>query len=526
MKILSQEQIYEADRQTLSREGISGEMLMERAATRVFEWIHDRLRGAPTHIHVFCGIGNNGGDGLVVARHLQDHGYPVTVYVVKYSDYRSEDFLTNLKRLKDRDIWPNYLDSESTLPEIPATELVVDAVFGIGLNRPPAPWVRSLFETINDSGAFILSIDMPSGLFTDRVPGDIDSVLRANYLLTFGAPKLVFFLPETGRYIHRWEVLDIGLDRDFMNDVEAEYEFYGAGLTRSFYRPREWFSHKGTYGHTLILGGSHGKIGAVVLAARAALLSGTGLVTACVPGCGYIPLQAQAPEIMVWTTSGGEEHVDFPAETKGYTIGAGMGMGTSQTTARAFLEWLGQQQQPLLLDADALNILSGNIESLSTIPPESILTPHPGELRRLLGNWTDDFDKLEKAKGFTQAHKCVLLIKGAHTLILYQGRGYVNSSGNPGMATAGSGDVLSGMIAGLMAQGYPSLQAALMGVYLHGRAGDLMAAQTGYEALTATALLSGISMAFRELTGADSSDVNGSPDQNGRSSATPGEKDL
>ncbi len=524
MKILSQAQIYEADRQTLSREGISSEMLMERAATRVFEWIHDRLQGAPTQIHVFCGIGNNGGDGLVVARHLLDHGYHVTVYVVKYSDYRSEDFLSNLKRLKDRDVWPNYLDSESTIPEIPASELVVDAIFGIGLNRPPATWVGSLFRTLNKSGAFILSIDMPSGLFTDRVPGDTDAVIRANYLLTFGAPKLVFFLPETGRFIQRWEVLDIGLDSDYMDAVEAAFEYYGAGLTRSFYRPRERFSHKGTYGHTLILGGSHGKVGAVVLAARAALLSGSGLVTACVPGCGYIPLQTQAPEIMVWTTAGEEEHVELPSETAGYAMGAGMGMGTSQTTARAFLDWLGQQQQPVLLDADALNILSRNPESLSAIPPDSILTPHPGELRRLIGDWKDDFDKLEKARAFAVTHQCVLLIKGAHTLVLYQNRGYVNSSGNPGMATAGSGDVLSGMITGLMAQGYPSHQAALMGVYLHGRAGDLMAVQTGYEALTATAILSGISRAFRELSGADSREGTDSSNPDGGNDS-PGEKD-
>lgn len=523
MKILSQEQIYEADRQTLSREGITSEMLMERAATRVFEWIHHRLEGAPTRIHIFCGVGNNGGDGLVVARHLQDHGYQVTAYIVKYSDHRSADFLTNLKRLKDRNIWPDYLDSGSSLPEIPATDLVVDAVFGIGLNRPPAPWVGTLFQALNDSGAFILSIDMPSGLFTDRVPENPDAVVRANYLLTFGAPKLVFFLPQTGRFIERWEVLDIGLDPDYMRQVEVEYEFYGAGLVRSFYRPRERFSHKGTYGHALILGGSHGKIGAVALAARAGLYSGAGLVTACVPACGYIPLQAQVPEIMVWTTSGEVEHVDFPQETSGYSIGAGMGMGTSQTTARAFLQWLGHQQQPLLLDADALNILGRHPESLDQIPPGSILTPHPGELRRLIGDWKDDFEKLEKAREFAKARQCVLLIKGAHTLILYQGRGYVNSSGNPGMATAGSGDVLSGMIAGLMAQGYSPVEAALMGVYLHGRAGDLMVAQTGYEALTATAVLSGISMAFRELAGADYGDDAASPDPDDGGN-TPGEK--
>ena len=513
MKILTQEQLYQADRETLSREGIPSEALMERAATRVFDWIHHRLQGAPTHIHIFCGIGNNGGDGLVVARHLQQHGYHSTVYIVKYSEYRSDDFLTNLKRLKEEDIWPAYLDAGSPIPEIPPSDLVVDAVFGIGLNRPPASWVGALFGSLNASGAFILSIDMPSGLYMAAVPRDPEAVIRADYLLTFGAPKLVFFLPQTGSFIKRWEVLDIGLDRDFMANLEVENEFYGAGLVRAFYRPRERFSHKGTYGHALILGGSHGKIGAVALAARAALLSGAGLVTACVPNCGYVPLQAQLPEIMVWTTSGEEVHVEFPSETSGYVVGAGMGLGTSEATSRAFLDWLGRQKDPVLLDADALNILSQHPGSLKDIPPGSILTPHPGELRRLIGDWKDDFEKLEKAMEFSKSQGCVLLIKGAHTLIFYGGKGYVNSSGNPGMATAGSGDVLSGMITGLLAQGYAPLQAALMGVYLHGRAGDLIAAQTGYEALTATGLLSGISEAFRGLTAAFYGGSEDSPDR-------------
>ena len=514
MKILSQEQLYQADRETLAREGIPSEVLMERAATRVFEWLHHRLEGSPTHIHVFCGIGNNGGDGLVVARHLQQHGYHLTVYVVKYSEYRSPDFLTNLKRLKEEGIWPTYLDAASPVPEIPASDLVVDAVFGIGLNRPPAPWLGTLFRSLNDSGAFVLSIDMPSGLYMDRVPEDPKTVIRAGYLLTFGAPKLVFFLPQTGYFIGQWEVLDIGLDEDFMANLEVEYELYGGWSVRSFYRPRKRFSHKGTYGHVLVLGGSHGKIGAVALSARAALLSGAGLVTACVPNCGYIPLQSQVPEIMVWTTPGEQEHVEFPDQTEGYVTCAGMGLGTSHATSGAFVQWLERQKAPVLLDADALNILSQNPESLGAIPSDSILTPHPGELRRLIGDWKDDFEKLEKAMGFARAHGCVLLIKGAHTLVLYGGRGYVNSSGNPGMATAGSGDVLSGMITGLLAQGYPPLQATLMGVYLHGRAGDLIADQTGYEALTATGLLSGIPGAFLELTA--SPETNGTPpsDQN------------
>jgi hydroxyethylthiazole kinase-like uncharacterized protein yjeF len=215
---------------------------------------------------------------------------------------------------------------------------------------------------------------------------------------------------------------------------------------------------------------------------------------------------------MVWTTTGEEAHVDLPYETSGYVIGAGMGLGTSESTSSAFLHWLGRQKAPLLLDADALNILGSNPESFKEVPRDSILTPHPGELRRLIGPWKDDFEKLEKAREFAEAQGCVLLIKGAHTLVLYKGKGYVNSSGNPGMATAGSGDVLSGIITGLLAQGYSSLEAALMGVYLHGRAGDLMASRTGYEALTATGLLSGISGAFREFTTALPQEGTASPD--------------
>ncbi|MEJ2162854.1 MAG: NAD(P)H-hydrate dehydratase [Robiginitalea sp.] len=501
MKILDKEQIYEADRQTLSAEQIPSEVLMERAASLVFDWLHQRLQGAPVNIHVFCGIGNNGGDGLVVARHLVEHGYRIQVYVVKYSENRSDDFLLNLERLKERKIRPEYLDGNSDLPQVGPTDLIVDAVFGIGLNRPPDPWVSNLFEHLNNSGAFILGIDMASGLYMDKVPENARPVLRSDHLLTFGAPKLVFFLPQTGEHVRQFEVLDIGLDKAFMDGLDTAYELLLPAEMKLLYRPRKKFSHKGTYGHVLILGGSHGKIGAVGLGARAALLSGAGLVTACVPECGYVPLQAQLPEIMVWTTPGQREHTEFPEQTEGHTIAVGMGLGTSQKTQHAFLSWLSNQNDPLLLDADALNILSMHPDAVEAIPPGSILTPHPGELRRLIGPWKDDFEKLQKAQELVNTLKCILLIKGAHTLILSGNKTYVNSSGNPGMATAGSGDVLSGLITGLLAQGYPPVEAAILGVFLHGRAGDLMAYETGQEALTATGILNGISAAFMELAG-------------------------
>ena len=266
------------------------------------------------------------------------------------------------------------------------------------------------------------------------------------------------------------------------------------------YRPREKFSHKGTYGHVLILGGSHGKTGAVGMAARAALLSGAGLVTACVPGCGYLPFQSQVPEVMVWTTPSWDAHAELPDQTEGYVPGVGMGLGTSPETQAAFCKWLPKQSRPLLLDADALNILSLHPEVMEHIPGGSILTPHPGELRRLIGPWKDDFDKLHKARELAASLDCVLVVKGAHTLIIQGRRIYVNSSGNPGMATAGSGDVLSGVVTGLMAQGYTPLHAALLGVFLHGRAGDHAAHELGYESVTASSILDCLPKAFVAFT--------------------------
>ncbi|WP_338038996.1 NAD(P)H-hydrate epimerase [Maribacter litopenaei] len=295
MKVFTAEQIYKADKATLEKQQISSDALMERAATQIFNWMHLRMQGAPVKIHLFCGIGNNGGDGIALARHLFEHGYNIEVYVVKYSDKRSKDFLTNLDRLKERKIWPVFLDPESDMPVIHGDDIIVDAIFGIGLNRTPDDWVGRLIQHLNNSQAFILSVDIPSGLFTDRVPEVKDSVIQANYVLSFQVPKLVFFLPETGIYLEQWEIPDIGLDSEFLMSTKTEYELISKNEVLQFYRPRAKYSHKGTYGHALIVGGSYGKIGAVTLASKAALKAGSGLVTAYIPECGYEILQTSIP---------------------------------------------------------------------------------------------------------------------------------------------------------------------------------------------------------------------------------------
>lgn len=499
MKIFSSHQIYQADKSTIQKEQITSDALMERAATQLFEWMHARLRGTQVNIKLFCGIGNNGGDGLVLARKLHEYGYSIHVFVVNYSDKRSEDFLLNLERLKDGKVWPDFINNDGGLPNISESDIVVDAIFGIGLNRVPDDWVGNLIAHINASNAFTLSVDVPSGLPVDRSPWEPSYVIRSSYVLSFQLPKLIFFLPETGAYANQWELLDIGLDAEFIAKTETDFELIGRPEILPMYRPRTKFSHKGTYGHAVIIGGSYGKIGAVQLACNACLSVGCGLVTAVVPKCGYHSLQTAVPEAMVLTGSRDKiiSRIEIPFSPT--AAGIGVGMGKDEDTVQALAVYLKGSGSPMVIDADALNILSENRDLLKDVPEMSILTPHPKELERLIGPWTSDFEMLDKAKSFADRYNLVVVIKGAHTITLYNGKGYVNTTGNPGMATAGSGDVLTGMVAGLLAQGYPPAEAAIFGVYLHGLAGDIAASKNGYEALKASIIVGNIGSAYSEL---------------------------
>ncbi len=499
MKILSGEQIRKADQHTLESQGISSVALMERAGTTLFNWLHLQLQGAPVNIHVFCGIGNNGGDGLVLARHLIEHGYSVEVHIVNYSDKRSPDFLTNLDRLKDRKVWPHVLAKNDALPNVSREDVVVDAVFGTGLNRVPDDWVLKLIAHLNASGALILSVDIPSGLFTDRAIKNPKGIIKANFVLSFQYPKLVFFLPESGPYCGDWVVLNIGLDEAFVAGLPISYELIQQKEIRALYKPRKKFTHKGSYGHTLIIGGSFGKIGAVQLTAKACLRAGSGLVSAFVPGCGYIPLQSALPEIMVITDKDQEQLTKIKVPFKPTAVAFGIGAGTSVTTIKAFEDYLRELKTTIVIDADGINILAKRRDLLKLLPPKTVLTPHPKELERLLGPWKNDFDKLEKVKEFSATYDVIVVIKGAHTITVYKDKGYVNDTGNPGMATAGSGDALTGVISGLIAQGYTQLEAAIMGVYLHGRAGDRALPGGSMEALTASDIVDNLGMALGEL---------------------------
>jgi hydroxyethylthiazole kinase-like uncharacterized protein yjeF len=500
VKIFSKEQIYEADRLTVEKQKITSADLMERAGVQIFNWIHLRMQGAQAPIHVFCGIGNNGGDGLVLSRHLITHGYNVITYVVNCSDKRSKDFLINYDRIKNvtKD-WPILLSCKEEFPEIGQDDIIVDAVFGIGLNRQADGWVKTLFQHFRASKAFTLSIDMPSGLYPDKVPEDENGVVWADFTLSFQTPKFIFFLPETAKFSIQWEILDIGLDPEYLMTTETEIELIGKNEVLPIYKPRNKFDHKGTFGHSLIIGGSYGKIGSVLLSSRAVLNIGAGLVTVFIPKCGYCVLQTALPEAMVITDDNEETITNIKFDLAPTVVGIGVGVGTNSKTVSAFEVFLKSNKSPLVIDADGLNILAKKKSLIKLLPKESVLTPHPKELERLIGKWKDDFEKLKKTKAFSKKYDVIIVIKGANTITVFDDKLYINTTGNPGLATAGSGDVLTGVITGLISQGYEPFLAAVFGVYLHGRSADIAIEKYGYQSLLASNVIDYLKDAFIDL---------------------------
>ncbi|MBT8261416.1 MAG: NAD(P)H-hydrate dehydratase [Bacteroidia bacterium] len=497
MKVFSATQLHEADKVTTEKDGITPLDLMERAGTMVFNWLHQRMQGAQVPVHIFCGIGNNGGDGLVVGRLLIEHGYSVHIYIANFTDKRSKCFLLNYDRIKKvTSSWPTLMTSEADFPEIHQDDVVIDAIFGIGLNRAPEGWVKKLIQYLNNEKAFRLSIDIPSGLHANKPIADKEAVLRANHTLTFQAPKLAFFLPESGQFVPYFETIDIGLDPEFLHQTEPLARLISKAEAQQFYKQRKKYSHKGDYGHVVAIGGSHGKIGAVVLASKAAYRSGAGLVTAFIPSCGYETLQTAVPEAMAVTDKDEEIISDISGIPEATAFAVGMGLGTDERTVDALKKFFKETKAPMVIDADAINCIANNKELKTLLPKQSVLTPHPGELRRLIGDWSDDYDKLAKTKAFAKEHECIVLIKGANSITVSEDKLYVNTSGNPGMATGGSGDVLSGMIAGLLAQGYDPLSAAIFATYIHGSAGNIVSQTNGFEAVMAGDIADHIGKAF------------------------------
>ena len=498
MKILSIPQIREADEYTIKNEPIASIDLMERAATECYKWIKKRLKPSKK-ISLFCGIGNNGGDGLVIARLLHNKGFHVEVNIIRFSDKCSDDFKANEERLKEfHNLKVNNIAEDTALPKVEDDNVVIDAIFGSGLARPVKGFIADVVDHINESKAITIAIDAPSGLFCDEDnTTNTGSIVKADYTLTFQCPKYAFFFAENDLYLGDWYVIDIGLHKNFINRVKTSYFFITRTMIKSFLKTRHKYDHKGNYGHGLLVSGMYGKMGAAVLGAKACLRAGVGLLTAHIPQCGYNIFQSSIPEAMVNTDESTEVITRVGNIQNHNAIAIGPGIGKSEETAKSLKLLIQETSVPLVLDADAINILAENKTWLAFLPQNTMLTPHPGEFERLTEKASSAFERVEIQKNFAIKHGLYIVLKGAHTSIATpNGEVYFNSSGNPGMATAGSGDVLTGILLSLLAQGYSCQQAALLGTYLHGLAGDMAAKKTGAESLIAKDIIANLHKAY------------------------------
>jgi len=498
MKILSSKQMHEADVYTTEHELISSIDLMERAASRFFEYISETYPQR-TSFCIFCGKGNNGGDGLAIARMLANQGKEVTVFIVNYTDSASNDFLTNYERLLEMQSEHCKIIELAEFQKItiPQKAIIIDGIFGSGLNRPITGFTAEYISFINTLPNKKIAIDIPSGLFADEPTPSNAVVFCANETVTFQAPKLQFLFAENQPFVGKLTIADIQLKNPFA-EAETPFEF----VTRNTIniRPRNQFAHKGTFGHALLVSGSFGKIGAAELASKACLRTGCGLLTTHCPSCGYEILQIAVPEAMVSVDENEKLISNIPDSSSYSAIGIGPGIGSNTITVNALRTFLQTNTKPLVLDADALNCIAQNPDLWQFVPQQTIITPHPGEFDRLTHKHTTCYERFETQRAFAKEHSCIVVLKGHYTSIATpDGMVYFNSTGNPGMATAGSGDVLTGMILSLLAQQYSPIEAAKIGVFLHGMAGDCAAEKNGEISLIASDIIENISTALRKL---------------------------
>jgi NAD(P)H-hydrate epimerase len=472
-KIFSLKQIREADAYTITKEDIASVDLMERAALSVFNYLNENFQHE--FYEVYCGQGNNGGDGIALARLLANVHKKVRLHIIKEKEQCSLDFESNFKRLEKSDDLDWIILKTNTDFAVPKPNaIIIDALLGTGLKLAPQGLVKEAIEFVNAQNNLKIAVDVPSGLLCDEPTLHENIVVKADITLSFQFMKLAYLFPENYKFTGLVKLLNIGLSPAFIQKEKTKHFFIDHEAIRSLMPKREHFAHKGNFGHALLLVGSKGKNGAALLASKACLRSGTGLLTVHsgsllqnAPNC-FLPsamFNADAQEDMI---------TELPELSKYTAIGAGCGIGQAKETI-AILKLLIQQcKVPLLLDADGLNILAENKTWLSFLPNETILTPHPKEFERLCGKWSNSFERLQLQKDFSFKYNCYVVFKGAYTCISTPlGNCYFNSTGNPGMAKGGSGDVLAGIITALLAQGKNPTEAIIFGVYIHGLAGDL-----------------------------------------------------
>lgn len=500
IKVLQNEIVRKIDRATILKEGITSVDLMDRAAKACTEWITENIPAGFSFL-ILCGSGNNGGDGIAIARLLWQKGKIVDVFRINGTGNATDDFKTQQERwelLTGKNL--SLINGPDDLPEVGSSVIIIDAIFGSGLNCTPDGNVREIIEKVNTIPASILSIDIPSGLFSDVVTEQTKSVIRAQTTLCLQIPRQSFFYPEYEPFTGNWIVIDIGLDPDEISKAGAK-AFVPEHNDITFLQPqRPIFGHKGTFGHALLLCGSYGKAGAAILAANACLRSGAGLVTIRTPSLCVEAVQTIAPEAMCSPDSEPTYLTEIVKPEKFNSIGAGPGIGTDKQTGNVIKRILQDFEGPLVLDADAINLIADNPTWLSFLPTGTILTPHPGEFARLFGKINDPFARTEKQLEMAQRFNCYIILKGKFTSIACpDGQLYFNPTGNNGLAKGGSGDVLTGLITGLLAAGHSPMTAAITGVYVHGLAGDICSRENHPLSMTAGDLALYFTNAFREI---------------------------
>jgi NAD(P)H-hydrate epimerase len=501
MKIFTSAQIHELDKYTIDHEPIKSIDLMERAAKAITRTITSQWNNA-TPIVVFAGPGNNGGDALAVARMLIEQGYAVQTFLFNISGHLSEDCAVNKTRLIEKKA-KSFVEviQEFEPPQLEENTLVIDGLFGSGLNKPLAGGFASLVKYINASPAKVVSIDVPSGLMTEDNSFNIRAnIIRADMTLTLGQKKLSFLFPENQQLIGHLKVLDIRLSPEGIEKIESDYTIAEENDIRPLLLKRNPYAHKGNMGNALIIAGSYGMAGASVLATKACLRSGAGKVTTHTPKQNIVIQQISVPEAIIQfdrdetVFSEAVDTEDFDA------LGIGPGLGTSEQTAIALIAQLRRTQCPVVADADAINILANHRAWLQQLPKGIIFTPHSKELERLEGHSNDSFEQLSKARNLANQVQGYVILKGHHSaLCLPDGQVIFNSTGNAGMATAGSGDVLTGIITGLLARGYKQQDACLIGMFIHGLAGDIAARELGQESVIASDIIHYLPQAFKKL---------------------------
>jgi len=501
MKILNTEQVRKADAYTIQNEPVRSIDLMERAAIQLFHEFTS-LYPKPRKVVVYAGPGNNGGDGIALSRLLAENYYPVDLNILDLGKGLSSDADKNFCRLPEL-AWLNTYkikeDKDLYYPDVEC--IIVDALFGSGLTRPLNGLPAQLVQHINTLPNDVIAIDIPSGLFgDDNSENPMSAVIKAQITLSLHCPKMAFMMPENELFVGDWKVLSIGLNENFIDSLTGSgyvIDKHKAGVSL---KKRTKFDHKGHFGHALMIAGSAGKLGAAVLSAKSCLRTGIGLLTCHAPEIALHVMHSVVSEAMLSLDNEKDECSVVP-DLKPYSaIGVGPGLGTTQKQVNLIKDLLKIAAVPLVLDADALNVLAANPELIEKLPPNTILSPHLGEYKRLFGDDKNHFSRLQRLKKICHKHELIIILKGAHTAVVLPSQEiWFNNNGNSGMATAGSGDVLTGIILSLLAQGYLPENAAILAVFLHGAAGDMAAHNRGKESLLASDIIENLGQAFIEI---------------------------